>query len=1194
MKKGLRILFIFALLITLVACGDREIPTFDDILNQTVDVGSDAIDWESYLENLSDNETSVDALVIEVDDKVNYNVPGTYNVTITVTDESDNAASVTFTVTVVDRVKPVITLIGESSASIIAGGSFTDPGATYFDNVDGTGTATVSGTVNTQVAGTYTLTYNYTDAAGNVANPVTRTVTVIPLDTQAPVITLTGAATITVEAGSTFADPGATFSDNLDGTGAAIASGTVNTAALGTYTLTYNYTDAQGNAATPVTRTVNVVDTTAPVITVAQATYTIEVGSTFTLPTATASDNLDADATVTATGTVNTSVVGSYTLTYNFTDSQGNAATAVTVTVVVADTTAPVVTLTGSATVTLEAGATFTDAGATATDNYDATSTVVVSGTVNNAALGTYTLTYTSTDASGNVGTATRTVTVVDTTSPVITVTGGANVTVQIGETYTELGATFTDNLDAAGNATVAASSDTVNTATVGTYTITYTVTDSAGNTATATRTVTVSDTPPRFSLIAKENYTLTVSSYFKYTNADVFVVRYMAANLPSITKLVVFNGATLVYEREYTFQLGRNFSGINNISENGFLLREYNIGFDRLENFTYNVVTNTITEVSLVGEIRSTGPITSKYLVDSDNYYYLVLSGENRGFYNFKNDLSLEKIVSIQGSYNNNYFPIEESPNSNLRIIEMNSNFSGVSYSELIIIDKTTNNVIKSFFYSNSIENPNVGEAGFYQGFLDDKLVIRGTVYGQNQVVKIYIYNADGTEFAIHEIVDWTMYSDYDPMGRNLKALHFTTKATADTNRKVFIYNNKFELILEDTLDQNITDDVYFDDQYAYYVKVAFQSNSSSLVAYPLDGSAAIVNTLPEFSATSGEWIYRGVNIDYDNSIRYIFGQSQMVNQEYVTNYFYIQDGVFKVFTSTYRNIDNFVYNETLDVFLITGAYDSWNNNFVLESKLRTIFVDQKNDTVVEIESDVLDFRAAYANFNQFAQSGNYAISILYDQNNYSALNIIVLYNLQTKTITMHEFDEPLLENRISSFTVDQDGKVTISLGYEYSSNRYTLTSTVSAFSTDMVVTTGGTGGTGGGTPPLSVYFIEDILAGLDLKITRTTGPFNPQSPPLNEFKIELNDQIFEYSVMDFSLYVVDLDGTDNDAIYLRLSSLTSSYFVNLLDPQLTQIFGTITAEGIFNVDQNFNETLDTRVKSTQQFNYFRFYVID
>ena len=41
--------------------------------------------------------------------------------------------------------------------------------------------------------------------------------------------------------------------------------------------------------------------------------------------------------------------------------------------------------------------------------------------TVDTDTLGTYTVTYTSTDASGNVGTATRTVNVVDTTVPVFT-----------------------------------------------------------------------------------------------------------------------------------------------------------------------------------------------------------------------------------------------------------------------------------------------------------------------------------------------------------------------------------------------------------------------------------------------------------------------------------------------------------------------------------------------------------------------------------------------------------------------------------------------------------------------------------------------------------------------------------------------------------------------------------------------------
>ena len=72
-------------------------------------------------------------------------------------------------------------------------------------------------------------------------------------------------------------------------------------------------------------------------------------------------------------------------------------------------------------------------------------------------------------------GTATRTVTVVDTTAPVITVTGGT-ATVELGSTYTDAGAT------ADGGETVT-TSGSVDTSTVGTYTITYSATDASGNT---------------------------------------------------------------------------------------------------------------------------------------------------------------------------------------------------------------------------------------------------------------------------------------------------------------------------------------------------------------------------------------------------------------------------------------------------------------------------------------------------------------------------------------------------------------------------------------------------------------------------------------------------------------------------------------------------------------------------------------
>ena len=74
------------------------------------------------------------------------------------------------------------------------------------------------------------------------------------------------------------------------------------------------------------------------------------------------------------------------------------------------DIAAPVVTLNGAASQTIALQGTYTELGATATDEEDGAITPVVSGSVNKDLAGTYTLTYTATDAAGNVGTATRTV----------------------------------------------------------------------------------------------------------------------------------------------------------------------------------------------------------------------------------------------------------------------------------------------------------------------------------------------------------------------------------------------------------------------------------------------------------------------------------------------------------------------------------------------------------------------------------------------------------------------------------------------------------------------------------------------------------------------------------------------------------------------------------------------------------------
>ncbi len=82
------------------------------------------------------------------------------------------------------------------------------------------------------------------------------------VDTTPPVITLNGSSTMNVTIGSTFVDPGATANDNVDGNiSASIATtGSVDTSSTGVFTLTYNVSDSARNAATEVSRTINVVE----------------------------------------------------------------------------------------------------------------------------------------------------------------------------------------------------------------------------------------------------------------------------------------------------------------------------------------------------------------------------------------------------------------------------------------------------------------------------------------------------------------------------------------------------------------------------------------------------------------------------------------------------------------------------------------------------------------------------------------------------------------------------------------------------------------------------------------------------------------------------------------------------------------------------------------------------------------------
>jgi len=153
---------------------------------------------------------------------------------------------------------------------------------------------------------------------------------------------------------------------------------------------------------------------------------------------------------------------------------------AVTISLSIEDTTAPIITINPYNNVTL----TNQNINVTASTNEGTLNAESYLFTENGA------FTFIATDAAGNSKNETVTITNIDKV-PVITLIG-TNVTLKIGNSYTELGVNVSDDYDS--NVSVITNGN-VNTSLIGTYIITYDAVDSSGNSAIqVTRTVSVVD----------------------------------------------------------------------------------------------------------------------------------------------------------------------------------------------------------------------------------------------------------------------------------------------------------------------------------------------------------------------------------------------------------------------------------------------------------------------------------------------------------------------------------------------------------------------------------------------------------------------------------------------------------------------------------------------------------------------------
>ncbi|MCG2209525.1 putative Ig domain-containing protein, partial [Staphylococcus epidermidis] len=473
---------------------------------------------------------------------------GSYDITVTTTDESGNSETTTFTIDVKDTTKPTVESVADQTQEVNteiepikieardnSGQAVTNkveglPNGVTFDEA----TNTISGTPSE--VGSYTVTVTTTDESGNETET---TFTIDVKDTTKPTVESIADQTqevnteitpIKIEARD---NSGQAVTNKVDGLPDGVTfDETTNTISgtpseVGSYDITVTTTDESGNSETT-TFTIDVEDTTKPTVEDI-ADQTQEVNTEITPIKIEARDNSGQavtnkveglpdgvtfdEATNTISGTP--SEVGSYNIKVTTTDESGNSETT-TFTIDVKDTTKPTVESVADQTqevnteiepIKIEAR---DNSGQAVTNKVDGLpagvtfdeSTNTISGTPSE--VGSYTVTVTTTDESGNSETTTFTIDVKDTTKP--TVESIANQTQEVNTEITPIIIESGDNSGQAVTNKVEGLPDGVtfdeatNTISgtpseVGSYDVTVTTTDESGNSETTTFTIDVKDT---------------------------------------------------------------------------------------------------------------------------------------------------------------------------------------------------------------------------------------------------------------------------------------------------------------------------------------------------------------------------------------------------------------------------------------------------------------------------------------------------------------------------------------------------------------------------------------------------------------------------------------------------------------------------------------------------------------------------
>jgi hypothetical protein len=188
---------------------------------------------------------------------VDTNASGLQVRTATATNEIGTTTAL-YSIVIEDAGDPVITITGSQTFTVAIGDSYSDPAWTAYDDNGSLGVVWSGDTVDVNIANVYYRTATATNAVSTTTASYAVTVLV---DDGIPTISLLGSNNVSFVVGSSYVEPGYTAFDVVDGDvteDVVVSGGTVDPNTAGVYVVLYNVSDAAGNAAVQVSRTVTV------------------------------------------------------------------------------------------------------------------------------------------------------------------------------------------------------------------------------------------------------------------------------------------------------------------------------------------------------------------------------------------------------------------------------------------------------------------------------------------------------------------------------------------------------------------------------------------------------------------------------------------------------------------------------------------------------------------------------------------------------------------------------------------------------------------------------------------------------------------------------------------------------------------------------------------------------------------------